>query len=84
MLLPIVIFSDCISSRYTVINFSHIVRRAQKVDKVFLVHSPFLSLTFVSARETWVQSPGWEDRLEKGKATPSSILAWRKESYTTE
>ena len=25
--------------------------------------------------ETWVQSLGWEDTLEKGKATPSSILA---------
>ena len=28
-------------------------------------------------RETWVQSVGWEDLLEKGKATHSSILAWR-------
>ena len=28
-------------------------------------------------RETWVQSLGWEDPLEKGKATYSSILAWR-------
>ena len=29
-------------------------------------------------RETWVQSPGgWEDPLEKGKATQYSILAWR-------
>ena len=27
--------------------------------------------------ETWVQSLGWEDPLEKGKATYSSILAWR-------
>ena len=27
--------------------------------------------------ETWVQSLGWEDPLEKGMATPSSILAWR-------
>ena len=27
--------------------------------------------------ETWVQFPGWEDPLEKGKATHSSILAWR-------
>ena len=26
---------------------------------------------------TWVQSLGWEDTLEKGKATHSSILAWR-------
>ena len=28
-------------------------------------------------RETWVQSLSWEDPLEKGKATHSSILAWR-------
>ena len=40
-------------------------------------------------RETWVQSPGWDDLLEKGKATHSSILAWRipwgrKELDTTE
>ena len=28
-------------------------------------------------RETWVQSLGWEDFLEEGKATHSSILAWR-------
>ena len=27
--------------------------------------------------ETWVQSLGWEDALEKGKATYSSILVWR-------
>ena len=40
-------------------------------------------------QETWVQSLGWENPLEKGKATHSSILAWRipwgcKESDTTE
>ena len=28
-------------------------------------------------RETWVQSLGWEDPLEKDMATHSSILAWR-------
>ena len=28
-------------------------------------------------RETWVRSLGWEDPLEKGMATHSSILAWR-------
>ena len=27
--------------------------------------------------ETWVSSLDWEDPLEKGKATHSSILAWR-------
>ena len=39
--------------------------------------------------ETWVQSLGWEDLLEKVTATHSSILAWRipwdhKESDMTE
>ena len=39
--------------------------------------------------ETWVRSLGWEDSLEKGMATHSSILAWRipwghKELDTTE
>ena len=29
-------------------------------------------------RETWVRSLVWEDPLEKGRATHSSILAWRK------
>ena len=28
-------------------------------------------------RETWVQSLDWKDPLENGKATHSSILAWR-------
>ena len=28
-------------------------------------------------RETWVLSLGWEDPLEKGMATHSSVLAWR-------
>ena len=27
--------------------------------------------------ETWVRSLGWEDLLEKGMATHSSIMAWR-------
>jgi len=47
-------------------------------------------------QDTWVQSLGWEDPLEKGMANHSSILAWRipwteepcrpqsKESHTTE
>ena len=28
-------------------------------------------------QETWVRSLGWEDPLEKGKATHSSVLPWR-------
>ena len=28
-------------------------------------------------QETWVRSLGWEDLLEEGMATHSSILPWR-------
>ena len=31
----------------------------------------------LAMRETWAQSLGWEDPLQKGNATHSSILAWR-------
>ena len=30
-----------------------------------------------AVQKTWVQSLGWEDALEKGTATHSSILTWR-------
>ena len=30
-----------------------------------------------AVQETWVQSLGWEDPLEMGMTTHSSILAWR-------
>ena len=33
--------------------------------------------------ETWVWSLGWEDPLEKGKPTHSSILDWRILQWTT-
>ena len=46
-----------------------------------LVHSAFQVAQLVknppAMRETWVRSLGWEDPLEKGKATHSSILVWR-------
>ena len=31
----------------------------------------------LTMQETWVRSLGWEDPLEKGMATHSSVLAWR-------
>ena len=31
----------------------------------------------LAMQETWVQSLGWGDPLEEGRATHSSILAWR-------
>ena len=30
-----------------------------------------------ATQETWVRSLGWEDSLEEGMTTHSSILAWR-------
>ena len=33
--------------------------------------------TLPAMQETWVRSLGWEDPLEEGMATHSSILAWR-------
>ena len=33
-------------------------------------------------QETWARSLGWEDPLEKEKATHSSILAWRIHGYS--
>ena len=49
------------------------------------MHYPIFDMSLVAQlvknpsamRESWVQSVGWEDPLEKGKATHSSILAWR-------
>ena len=31
----------------------------------------------LAIQETWVRSLGWQDLLEKGTATHSSIVAWR-------
>ena len=50
----------------------------------YLLYSPFLGFRVAqlvknqpAMQETWVRSLGWEDTLEKEKATHSSILAWR-------
>ena len=54
-----------------------------------LIHTQDLKITFrtslvaqkvenlLAMQETWVQSLGWEDPLEEGMATHSSVLAWR-------
>ena len=48
---------------------------SDSVFRVSLVSSMVKNLPPV--QETWVQSLGWEDFLEKGMATHSRILAWR-------
>ena len=49
--------------------------RALSLEVTSLVAQTVKSLPAV--QETWVQSLGWEDPLEKEMATHSSILAWR-------
>ena len=53
----------------------------EEKERTLLNHLSFLVAQLVknstAMRETWVQSLGWEDPLEKGKATHSSILDWR-------
>ena len=56
-----------------------------KKELVPLISGVYLSSSLVAQmvknlpamKETWVQSLGQEDTLEKGMATHSSILAWR-------
>ena len=59
-----------------------------KEERIFINHlgtpiKPWASLVahlvknLPAMRETWVQFLGWEDFLEKAKATHSIILAWR-------
>ena len=47
---------------------------SQRFDSTFLVAQMVKNLPAV--QETWVQSLGWEDSLEKEIATHSSILVW--------
>ena len=51
----------------------------QLFDSTFLVAHMVKNLTAV--QETWVQSLGWEDSLERGKATHSSVLAQRMQGH---
>ena len=65
----------------------HILGWTYQIVEFFLtVHNPLLFPTSLVTQkiknlpavwETWVQSLGWEDPLEEGMATCSSILAWR-------
>ena len=50
-----------------------------KVHPFFRIASPVAQMVKnpLATQETWVRSLGWEDLLEKGMATHSSILAWR-------
>ena len=51
--------------------------REKVCTSVFLGFVAQLIKNLPAVRETWVWFLSWEDTLEKGKATHSSILAWR-------
>ena len=53
----------------------HLFIKLSKQGKDFPVAQSVKNLTMM--QETRVQALGWEDLLEKGMATHSSILAWR-------
>ena len=58
-------------------------RRSTGEETGYPLHYPWATLAAQlvkippAMQETWVRSLGWEDLLERGKATHSSILAWR-------
>ena len=55
------------------------VELSQKgADSVIPLMSPYyIHLPMQETQEMWVRSLGWEDPLEEGMATHSSILTWR-------
>ena len=50
--------------------------KCQQQKNCFICETFYTNL-MPAMRETWVQSLGWEDPLEKEMATHSSILAWK-------
>ena len=63
-----------------VVWYSHLFKNFSQIVVIHTVKGASLVAQLVknlpAIQETWVQSLGWEDPLEKGMATPSSILAW--------
>ena len=66
------------------------VRRKNYTNVNYIRHTIYICINFYltslvaqmikrlpTMQETWVQSQGWEDLLEKEMATHSSILAWK-------
>ena len=65
--------AECLS--FPISKIVTIIGRALIIKWAFLVTQ--LGKSPPAMWETWVRSLGWEDPLENGKATHSSILAWR-------
>ena len=61
--------------RLTIKDQKRVVAQFLEISAPSLVAQPVRNLP--AMWETWVRFLGWEDPLEKGKASHSSILAWR-------
>ena len=61
--------------------FGHLMGQANSLEKTLMLERASLVAQIVknppAMGVTWVRTLGWEDPLEMGKATNSSILAWR-------
>ena len=56
-------------------HFTHVATEAQRGETGFPGGPAVKNLP--AMQETWVQALGWEDPVEDGMATHSSVLAWR-------
>ena len=76
--------SHCWQSHYHLSHQASPKRRDSKVKYIY-IYIPLFKASLVAQlvknppamQETWVRCLGWADPLEKGKATHSSILAWK-------
>ena len=67
--------SHSLTLKYSYLLFKYECELCFASDQAFLVAQLVKNLP--ATWETWARSLAWEDPLEKGKATHSSILPWR-------
>ena len=77
-LVPLILFKEKAMRAYHKAEHVNVI---EKVFKFIFIPQSFLMVqtgkNLPAMQETWVHFLGWEDPLEKGTATHSSILAWR-------
>ena len=66
---------DCLGSNPCSITYSYVIQSNLRNLSASLVAQTVKNPP--ATRETWVRPLGWEDSLEEGMATHSSIPAWR-------
>ena len=76
MMVVILTLCKCTPNHH-VVHLKHITIRFVKCTPIWASLVAQLVKNLLAMWETWVQSLGCKDPLEKGTATHSSILAWR-------